>query len=63
MTFAKRILNFRSRHGLTQAEMADVLGVTLNMVFRYEHGTSKPRPANMIRIEKILEGDEQNVQM
>lgn len=36
----KRIFAYRVKHNISQREMADRLGVYLNLVYRLEHGNS-----------------------
>lgn len=47
---AKEIKNLRAESGLTQAEFADLLGVSPKTVFNYEAGTSIPKPDVHVKI-------------
>lgn len=42
------LLEFRAKHSLTQTQLAEILGVGLNMVHRYE--TDKNQPTNKNKI-------------
>lgn len=60
-----RIFKYRVVHGLTQVQMSNMLGVSINMVGRYERGEVFPKPAlvekfNMILDEKEKENERQN---
>lgn len=54
MTFGEKILNFRAIHNLTQTELAEILGVGQNMIYRYEYEISEPTKANRIRFDQKL---------
>lgn len=42
MHFPKRLAELRKQHGLTQAQMAERVGVHVSQYKRYEAGTSQP---------------------
>lgn len=44
----------RQRAGLTQSELADVLGVDRSAVSRYEHGRRVPTGAQLDRLNALL---------
>ena len=53
------MLNFRAKHNLTQGDLAEILGITVNMVFRYENGVNSPSKVNQIRFKnKMKEWEE-----
>ena len=60
MEHSKKLLEFRAKHNLTQTQMADILGVTLNMIHRYERGLSQPSAVNKIRFENKMKEWEEN---
>ena len=43
----------RARRGLTQAELADALGVVTTSVVRWESGASEPDTRNLIRMSRL----------
>jgi len=52
-TLGQRIRRARDREGLTQAELADKVGVTAAAICNWEAGT-EPRGHNRIRLEAVL---------
>jgi transcriptional regulator with XRE-family HTH domain len=60
MNFGEKCLNFRARFSLTQNDLAEMFEVTPLMVSRYENGYAKPREANKMRFEEIMEKAEVN---
>lgn len=52
--FKDVLLHFRARHKLTQRQTAEILGVHVNVVQRYESGKARPRPVNRLTYEEIL---------
>lgn len=65
MSFGKMMLEFRAKHNLTQTQLADILGVALNTIHRYEHDKYQPSAMHKIQFEnKMKEWEEKkNVQM
>lgn len=59
------LLEFRAKHLITQAELAEILGVGVNMIHRYETRKNEPSQVNKIVFEnKMREWEEnKNVQM
>lgn len=55
------LLEFRAKHLLTQTQLADILGVSLIMIHRYENNKSEPTKVNKIIFEnKMKEWEEKN---
>lgn len=52
--FRDILLHFRARHKLTQKQTAEILGVHVNVVQRYETNKARPRPVNRLMYEEIL---------
>lgn len=52
--FAKNVKRFRGAKSLTQSELADKLGVTLQTVFSYESGAQWPRADAVAGLCKAL---------
>ena len=59
------LLEFRAKHLLTQTQLAEILGVNVNMIYRYETRKSEPSRVNKIIFEnKMKEWEEKkNVKM
>lgn len=53
MTLAERLLNYRAKNGLTQAQLDRLLGVSSQTVYRLEAG-HKPRKVREIMIVRKL---------
>ena len=59
MDYKQKLLEFRARNDLTQSQLAKILDVNVNMVFRYEKRISVPTAVNKIRFEnKMKEWEE-----
>ena len=54
VSVVEKMLNFRAKHNLTQGDLAKILGITVNMVFRYENGVNSPSKVNQIRFENKM---------
>lgn len=52
--FAERVAIHRAGYGLTQAQLAEKVGVTPRQIAAYEGGQSKPRPAVLMRLAKVF---------
>lgn len=53
------LLEFRAKHLLTQAQLAEILGVGVNMIHRYETKKTEPTQVNKIIFEnKMKEWEE-----
>ena len=53
------LLEFRAKHLLTQTQLANILGVGVNMIHRYETRKSEPSQVNKIVFEnKMKEWEE-----
>ena len=60
MDYKQKLLEFRAKNDLTQSQLAKILDVNVNMVFRYEKGISVPTAVNKIRFEKKMKEWEEN---
>ena len=59
MSYGQKLLEFRAKHLLTQTQLADILGVGVNMIHRYETRKSEPTQVNKIKFEnKMKEWEE-----
>ena len=52
--FGNFVCTLREKNGLTQAEIADKLGVTAAAVSKWENGSSKPRVEVLFKLAEIL---------
>ena len=46
--------SWRERHGLSQADVAGLTGLSVALVSRIENGDRNPRPLTKVRIAKAL---------
>lgn len=53
--FADRIKELRKKKGLSQAELAEAMGVHFAQVSRYERGETKPNAEAMTKLAHVLE--------
>lgn len=53
------IKEYRERHGLTQAEFAELVGVTPAAVSRWESGNRTP-PEMLEKLVELMNGDKEN---
>jgi len=53
-SFSEKIVSLRRRHGLTQAELADKLGVTDKSVSKWERGISMPDLSVIAEISQLF---------
>ena len=52
--FGERFRRARSASGLSMKELGDSVGVSANMIKKYEHGESMPSSPVLIRLAKTL---------
>lgn len=57
MSIGSQIKKARLANGLTQKELADLIGVTKNAVTNYEHDTSSPKEPILFELLKVLHID------
>ena len=50
MDFAERLIQYREAHNLTQEALAERLGISRRMLYKYESGISVPRASTLKRI-------------
>lgn len=59
MNFGRKMLEFRAKHNLTQTQLANIIGVDINTVYRTENGKTEPTKRNEIIFEnKMKEWEE-----
>ena len=49
----RNISDYRKKIGLTQQELAEILGVTNKAVSKWESGTSDPSTSNLLALAKL----------
>lgn len=54
VAFGKRVRTLREQKGLTQAELASMVGVTENAITQYESGRASPRPYRIEALAQML---------
>ena len=60
MDFGKMILEFRAKYNLNQKQMAEIVGVSYEMISQYENGKYKPTARNRIIFESKMKEWEDN---
>lgn len=60
MNFGITLLEFRARNDLTQKQIAEILGVGIVMISRYENQVARPTQKNKIRFEQKMKEWEEN---
>ena len=61
MDFGRKLLEFRAKYNLTQKQLAHIIGVDTNTVYRTENGKTVPTQVNKIKFEnKMKEWEENN---
>lgn len=60
MNYGITLLEFRAKHLITQAKLAEILGVGVNMIHRYETRKSEPSQVNKIVFENKMREWEEN---
>ena len=50
MDFAERLIQYREAHNLTQEALAERLGISRRMLYKYEAGISVPRASTLKKI-------------
>ena len=59
MDLGRKMLEFRAKHNLTQKQLADIIGVDMNTIYRTETEKSQPTRRNAIIFEnKMKEWEE-----
>jgi transcriptional regulator with XRE-family HTH domain len=60
VNYGIKLLEFRAKHLLSQTRLAEILGVGINMVHRYESGKNEPSNVNKLIFEKKMKEWEKN---
>ena len=60
MLFCETLLTFRAQHNLTQAQLADILGVSTMTVCRMENSKTKPTKVGVIKYYNKMKEWEKN---
>ena len=53
-TFAQRLKELRTEHGMTQQYLASLLNIKQQSYIRYEYGTGEPSLGTLINIARIF---------
>lgn len=59
MTLQEKILRYRAKHGLTQREFGELIGVTNQTVYAIENGLQDPGKMTMMRIDILFEEEKE----
>ena len=57
MSFASRLKEQRLKMGLTQATLAEALGVTKSAIGNYETGLNSPKAETLFKVFEVLQCD------
>ena len=60
MTLEEKIIRYRAKHRLSQKQMADLCGITLQTLCNVENGIQTPGKITVTKIQLVLEEDEKN---
>ena len=60
MEFGKMLLEFRAKYNLNQKQMAEIVGVSYEMISQYENSKYKPTARNRIIFENKMKEWEEN---
>ena len=60
MNFRVELLQFRAKNNLTQKQVAEIFGVHINSIAKYEMGCTTPRTTNKIKFENKMKEWEEN---
>ncbi len=52
--FAARLKRLREKRGLSQAELAEMIGVHKSHLLRYEHGQASPTAERIVALARVL---------
>lgn len=54
MSFSKRLIHIRKKRGLTQNALAELTGLNVSQIYRWESGNSRPILEGVIKLAKAL---------
>lgn len=57
MTLGEKIIKYRAKHNLTQAEFAQKAGVSTQTIYLIESDLQNPKKITIAKIELVLEGE------
>ena len=57
LTFGERLTNFRKLRNISQEGLAELCGVSLATISRWETNDMRPRPQNLERLSEVLHVD------
>lgn len=52
--FASRLKELRKKHGLTQKEIAKLIGISQSSYSNWENGNTEPSLENVVRLAKLF---------
>ncbi len=55
MSFQKNLVQLRAREGMTQEELAEIMGVSRSTIAKWEGGSGIPRIDNVIRLSRLFQ--------
>ena len=54
-SFSDKVKDARAAHGLSQTQLAEMIGVTVRSILAYEKGEKKPRRSTLLKLAKVLQ--------
>ena len=54
-SFPDKVKDARAAHGLSQSQLAEMIGVTVRSILAYEKGEKKPRRGTLIKLASALQ--------
>ncbi len=55
MDVAKTIVDYRARHNLSQQAFAELVGMTVNGIYKLESGKRKARATTVSKIQQLID--------
>lgn len=57
MTLTEKMLRYRAKHRISQSELAELCGVSLQTIYTIETGQQTPKKTTELQILMVVEGE------